>query len=81
MNVFRKLRAINNTDIESEGIPRVYFHSNFLNGYFAFGMTLFSETLEDRWKKAESISELRILLIFKRAVSNEHVSSSCFEQF
>lgn len=69
MNALKMLDAVDNTDIEAKGIPKVYFHGKFFNRYYAIGMTLFSGTLEDRWKKAGNISELSILLIFKRSVS------------
>lgn len=72
MNGFQALGATKNPNIEAEGIPRVYFNGRLMKRYFAIGITLFNGTLEDRWKKLGNISELSILIIFKRAVSKSY---------
>lgn len=72
MHVLYVLNGIENSNIEVHGIPRVFFSGTFMNCYFVIGMTLFDETLDDRWKKQKkNISELSILLIFRRAVSRQ----------
>lgn len=78
MSVFEALNATADPDIESHGIARIFFSGKFMY-YNAIAMTLFDETLDDRIRKQakqkKKISELSILLIFKRAVRRSQLSS------
>lgn len=67
---FAALNAINNPEIEKCGIPNAYVYGNEIkHPYWGIGMTLFDENLEERWGlQQKNISELSILLIFKRGV-------------
>lgn len=70
MKIFQALNATNDLDIEKKGIARVFYYGPFLTNYHAIVMSLFEETLEDRYKlQNQHISDLSILLIFKRTVS------------
>lgn len=69
---FEALNATVDEDIESHGIPKIYFSGKFLRKYHAIAMTLLDGTLQDRMRKQKKekkkISELSLLLIFRRAV-------------
>lgn len=58
--------------IIDNGILPVHYHGQFLNEYFAIAMTLFDETLQDRFKiqieNNKKINELDIMLLYKRAI-------------
>lgn len=70
MKIFQALNATNDLDIEKKGIARVFYAGPILQKYNAIVMSLFEETLEDRYElQNEHISDLSILLIFKRTVS------------
>lgn len=70
MRAFIALNATIDENIEKRGIPRVFYHGKILERHHAIVMTLFEETLYDRFKlQNKKISELSTLLIFKRAVS------------
>lgn len=75
MNIFEALKATEDFDITMHRIPRVYYHGRIFIKYFAIAMTLFEETLEDRFEhfkcKDRRFSEPTILLIFKQAVSSQ----------
>lgn len=72
MKGFEALNATVDKDIETHGIPKVYFSGRFMYRYHAIAMSLFDGTLEDRKRKLKKenkqISELSLLLIFRRAV-------------
>lgn len=69
MKAFIALNATNDENIEKHGIHRVFYHGKFLVRYHVIAMTLCEETLYNRFKlQNKKISELSILLIFKRAV-------------
>lgn len=71
MDIFEALNATRDPNIEQHDIPRVYYHGKFLNNYNAIAMTLFDETLHDRYlAQNKSLSDLSILMIFKQAVNN-----------
>lgn len=72
MKGFEALNATVDEHIETHGIPRIYFSGPFRKRYHAIAMTLLDGSLEDRMKKqkqeGKKISELSLLLIFRRAV-------------
>lgn len=72
LEALEALNATTDPDIEEHGIPRIYYHGQFLHLYNAIAMTLFDESLNDVYDRhktrGEKISELAILLIFKQAV-------------
>lgn len=66
---YKALGALDDVNIEQKGVPRVYYHGPVLSNYYAIVMTFFDETLEDRYlNEKEHLSNLNILLIFKRLV-------------
>lgn len=68
MKAYIALNATLDEDIEKKGIPRIFWNGSFKR-HHAIAMTLFEETLYNRFKlQNKKISELSILLIFKRAV-------------
>lgn len=70
MKIFQALNATKDLDIEKMGIPRVFYYGIFLLKYHAIALTLFEGALENRYRlQNEKISDLSILLIFKRMVS------------
>lgn len=70
LNVFEALNAGNDSRIENYGIPKIYYSGTILNGYHAIVMTLFDGTLNSRLNAQNGhISDLSILMIFKRTVS------------
>lgn len=69
MRIFKALNAVENPKIENYGIPNVYYYGPINGGYHAIAMTLFDESVEDRYAvQNEQFSDLSILLILKRAV-------------
>lgn len=69
--IYQALGALDDNKIEEKGVPRVYYRGPVLSNYYAIVMTLFDETLEDRYQyENEKLSNLNILLIFKRLVRN-----------
>lgn len=69
MVIFEALNATTDPYVERYGIPRVYCHGLFLGKYNTIVMTRFDQTLEycNRHHK-EFLSELRIMMILRRAV-------------
>lgn len=72
LGVFEALNAMRDPNIEQHDIPRIHFHGKILNDKFdAIAMSLFDETLQDRYiVQNKNLSDLSILMIFKRAVNN-----------
>lgn len=69
IEAYTALNATDDPEIEKRGIPRIYYHGKLFSERHAIAMTLFEETLYHRFKfQHKNISELSILLIFKRAV-------------
>lgn len=77
MECFKALNAINNSNIEKYGIPNAYSHGEWIEyPYWGIAMTLFEGNLNDRYNELnKNISELSILLIFKRVVSKLYTIS------
>lgn len=74
MRIFEALNAIENPNIENYGIPNAYYHGPIVGGYYAMAMTLFDESIEDRYaEQDEQFSDLSILLILKRAVCVKYI--------
>lgn len=69
LKVFTALNATKDPKIENYGIPRVYYHGDIFGTHNAIVMTLFTETLYDRYTdKVKHLSNLDLLRYFKRAV-------------
>lgn len=69
IEIYCALGALDDANIEQNGVPRVYYYGRVLSKYYAIAMTLFDETLEDRYQyEGEHLSNLTVLLIFKRLV-------------
>lgn len=69
MNTLSILGAMGNREIEKMGIPTVYACGIWFKKYYGYTMTMFDGSLEDRWESQNGkISELSILMIFKRGV-------------
>lgn len=62
--------ALHDDDPESHGIPKVYYHGQvFRVSYKAIAMSLFDETVEQRYaKQSTAFSDFSVLQIFKQAV-------------
>lgn len=70
VRIYERLGAMQDTMIEDKGIPRVYYHGQFLTDYFCIVMTLFDGTLKDRFEyQSKHFENITILLMFKRLVS------------
>lgn len=68
MRVFNALNAINDAEIETKGITRIYYHGPVLKKkYYAIAMTLLDGTFESMIAPG-SVSEISILYIFRQAV-------------
>lgn len=81
MAIFLALNATNDPEIESHRVPKIFYSGNVLGKYNAIAMTLFDETLEDRYKRQnkQPFAIFTVLLIFKQAVGMaEVVVSSIF---
>lgn len=70
LRIFKALNATEYPNIEDIGIARVFYYGKVLGGdYNAIAMTLFEETLENRFKiQAKHFSDLSILMIFVQTV-------------
>ncbi|XP_031624043.1 casein kinase I-like [Contarinia nasturtii] len=69
IKIYHALNATEDLNIESRGIPKVYYYGPFLEKYHAIAITLFDGTLRDRFKLQNGhLSDFSILLIFKQAV-------------
>lgn len=73
MEMYKALNAIDDPNIETKGIPKIYSYGSFesqTNGKISFiAMTLFDGTLEARIKQQKrNISDLSLSLIFRRSV-------------
>lgn len=73
MAIYNALNAKKDLNIESHRIPRVYYDGTVLGNYTGIAMTLFQETLNDRYltymRQKRHMSNISILAIFKQAVS------------
>lgn len=68
MRAYTALNATLDENIEKKGIPKIFWNGRIFRHY-GIAMTLFEETLYNRFKlQNKKISELSTLLIFKRAV-------------
>lgn len=70
MKIFLALNATNDPKIERHRVPRIFYFGNVLGNYGAIAMTLFDETLEDRYKRQneQPFDVFTVLVIFKQAV-------------
>lgn len=77
MMIFNALNATENLEIESHGIPRVFYNGPFLQ-YYAIAMTLFDGDLDGRYEKEKmNLTTITILSIFRQAVSdNEFINNN-----
>lgn len=69
LKILEALNAFKDPNIEQHDIPKIYYHGKVLGEYDAIAMSLFDETLEDRYlAQNQNLSDLSILVIFRQAV-------------
>lgn len=72
-DVYRTLNAFNDPKIENSGIPRAYYSGPIFANYTGIVMTLFDETLEDRYSAQNgTFNAYSTLQIFKQSVYKIH---------
>lgn len=69
LNIYNILNAKDNPAVESFGIPAIYFAGTVLEDLPAFGMTMFEESIENRFKRPATLSQLNILCALYQAVN------------
>lgn len=74
IKILKALNATDDPNIETLGIPRIFYNGEFRGDCYAIAMTLFDGTVSGRYKQQERhLMDSSILMIFKRAVSKFEV--------
>lgn len=72
---YRTANAMHDPNIESKGIPKIYDSGHIFGKYPVIVMSLFDETLLDRWfKQNKSFNAYSILEVFLQLVCSRHKS-------
>lgn len=68
--VLTRLKAIEKSDIEKHGIPRVYYYGEMLDKYDGIAMSLFQYNLDDIYENTlrRPLLGIDVLQIFAQAV-------------
>lgn len=68
LDKYFKFNAKNNPAVEFYGIPALYFIGVVMGQHPTFGLTMFEESIDKRFQRPASLSELNLLCMLYQAV-------------
>lgn len=69
LDIYYALKSNDNETTESYGIPTLYFSGVVMGDFPAFGITLCEESLDDRFLRPGTLTQLNLLCMLYQAVS------------